>query len=197
VPSQYQPVIAAGSFSRYEQPTIPVGTTAVLRPWALIDAAALAAAYQDPEILRWHSRRADSVDEVTEWIERWRNEWTTESGCNWAVADVHTGSALGRISLTGLDLEEGMANLAYWMVRGARGHGLGTMSVIAASNWAFAEAGFHRIQLEHSTRNARSCRVADKAGFRGEGVRRSAGLHADGWHDMHVHARLSTDRLGE
>jgi ribosomal-protein-alanine N-acetyltransferase len=27
-----------------------------------------------------------------------------------------------------------------------------------------------------------------------EGVRRRAALHADGWHDMHVHALLADDR---
>ncbi|WP_280249364.1 GNAT family N-acetyltransferase [Nocardia abscessus] len=33
-------------------------------------------------------------------------------------------------------------------------------------------------------------RAAVKAGFALEGVERSAALHADGWHDMHVHARI-------
>jgi RimJ/RimL family protein N-acetyltransferase len=59
--------------------------------------------------------------------------------------------------------------------------------------WAFEEAGFHRMGLEHSIGNPASSRVAVKAGFREEGIRRGAGLHADGWHDMHVHARLADD----
>ena len=33
-------------------------------------------------------------------------------------------------------------------------------------------------------------RVAAKAGFTAEGTLRSALLHADGWHDMHLHARV-------
>jgi RimJ/RimL family protein N-acetyltransferase len=63
--------------------------------------------------------------------------------------------------------------------------------VIALCRWAFEKAGFHRIELEHSTANDASCRVAVKAGFHEEGIRRSAALHADGWHDMHVHALLA------
>jgi RimJ/RimL family protein N-acetyltransferase len=35
--------------------------------------------------------------------------------------------------------------------------------------------------------------VAEKAGFAAEGVKRGAGWHADGWHDMHLHARLAID----
>ncbi|MFI7162061.1 GNAT family protein [Rhodococcus erythropolis] len=62
------------------------------------------------------------------------------------------------------------------------------------SEWAFREVGFHRLELEHSIHNPRSCRVATKAGFNEEGVRRGSARHADGWHDMHVHARLRSDQ---
>ena len=50
-----------------------------------------------------------------------------------------------------------------------------------------------RLEVWHSTRNAASCRVAEKAGFVAEGVKRHAVLHVDGWHDMHVHARIAGD----
>ena len=44
----------------------------------------------------------------------------------------------------------------------------------------------------HSTANAASCRVAEKAGFAPEGVLRQSVRHLDGWHDMHLHARVAT-----
>lgn len=42
----------------------------------------------------------------------------------------------------------------------------------------------------HAVRNEASCRVAIKTGFVLEGTKRSAVLHPDGWHDMHLHARV-------
>ena len=54
----------------------------------------------------------------------------------------------------------------------------------------FEHVGLHRIELHHATGNAASCRVADKAGYALEGTMRQRTLHADGWHDMHLHARL-------
>jgi RimJ/RimL family protein N-acetyltransferase len=60
------------------------------------------------------------------------------------------------------------------------------------SRWAFA-FGLHRIEVHHSTRNPASCRVAERAGYPLEGTKRSQALHTDGWHDMHLHARLATD----
>jgi len=194
VPRLVSPAIAAGSLSRTLQPSIPVNAVAMLRPWLPDDAPALAAAYEDPAIQRWHARRADSVDEAGDWIERWRRGWIEESAGHWAVVEPDTGGLLGRVALKGLSLRDGTAVLAYWMVAAARGRGLCAESVASLSSWAFREAGFHRIELEHSMGNAASCRVAVKAGFPEEGIRRGAALHADGWHDMHLHARLSDGR---
>ena len=48
-----------------------------------------------------------------------------------------------------------------------------------------------RLENVHAVENMASCRVADKAGFALEGTLRSAMLHADGWHDMHLHAAIA------
>jgi RimJ/RimL family protein N-acetyltransferase len=45
----------------------------------------------------------------------------------------------------------------------------------------------------HSTANVASCQVAQYAGFAVEGTKRGEGRHVDGWHDMHLHARLDDD----
>lgn len=193
MPNLVAPAIAAGSLSRSAQPSIPVGQTAVLRPWLLTDAAAVEAAFRDPGIQRWHVRRADSTEEAREWIAGWQGGWSDESQLHWALVDHATDALLGRVALKGVDLGDGAAGLAYWMVPAARGRGLCPQAVIALCQWAFDEAQFHRIHLEHSTANQASCRVAVKAGFREEGIRRRAARHADGWHDMHVHSRLADD----
>jgi len=56
--------------------------------------------------------------------------------------------------------------------------------------------GFWRSTHLQSVRragNLPSCRVDIKTGFDFEGVKRRAGLHLDGWHDMHLHARINDD----
>lgn len=171
-----------------------VACEAALRPWRLEDAAATVEAFDGQAIRRWHVNRADSVDEARELITHWQSGWGNESEGNWAIVDAG-GVLLGRIALKDLDLLDARADVAYWMCPASRSRGLCTRAVIALSDWAFGDAGFHRLQLDHSTANPASCRVAAKAGFLDEGIRRSAALHADGWHDMHVHALLRTDLL--
>jgi RimJ/RimL family protein N-acetyltransferase len=86
-----------------------------------------------------------------------------------------------------------VAEVAYWTTRAARGRGVAPRATTALTRWAFDEIGFHRLELMHATANEASCRVAGKAGFALEGTKRSAVLHQDGWHDMHLHARVQGD----
>lgn len=190
MPSLAAPAIPVGALSSAEQPVLPVGGGRLLRPWLPDDAGAVHAAYQDPAIQRWHVRSADSVAEARAWIERWRGSWRSETAGHWAVADEESGALLGRISLKSLDLADGHADVAYWTLPSARGAGVCSGAVVALAGWALGDGGFHRLELQHSTANLASCRVAVRTGFAQEGVRREAALHADGWHDMHLHARV-------
>jgi len=191
VPSSFPPTLPTGSFSASEHPRIAVDETTVLRPWLPDDAAALVEAFDDPAIRQWHVNRADTEDEARELISRWQSGWAAESEFNWAIVGADD-TLLGRLALKGVDLFDAAAEVAYWTCAPARGRGLCTRAVVTLSAWAF-DAGFHRLQLHHSTRNLASCRVATKAGFRAEGTRRGAALHVDGFHDMHAHARLRGD----
>jgi len=196
VPSLTSPVIPAGRFAENAQPAIPAGIGLALRPWCPADAAAVAAAYADPVIQRWHARRVDSEDEARELIMRWNHSWLAETDAHWAVTAGQGGAVLGRMALRSVLLAEGRAECAYWTAPAARGCGVAPRALAALSAWAFREVGFHRLDLLHSVVNIASCRVAAKAGFAAEGVQRSAVRHADGWHDMHVHARISGDEPG-
>jgi RimJ/RimL family protein N-acetyltransferase len=171
------------------QPVLPAAGGLVLRPWEATDVAAFLSAYRDPAIRRWHRRGPDSEDEVREWFDRYRRDWARERGGHWAVTR-GGGAVLGRIALRGFDLDDGTAGCAYWILPEARGAGVAPRALIALTGWAFGRAGFHRLYLDHSTRNDASCRVAVKAGFQLEGTMRSAAVHADGRHDMHLHARI-------
>lgn len=193
MPILVEPSIPEGSLFGIEQPVIEVSRSVSLRPWVNGDAAAVMEIFQDPLIQRWHVKRADSIEEAAGWIGGWQSEWPKESGAHWAVVDSGSDRLLGRIALKNIDLYDGTADLAYWMAASARGYGVCPNSVVALARWAFDEVAFNRLELEHSVDNAASCRVADKAGFQTEGIRRESARHADGWHDMHVHSLLRGD----
>ncbi|MEV6371887.1 GNAT family N-acetyltransferase [Micromonospora musae] len=186
------PAISAGTLSVGPQPLLSAEGGLLLRPWEATDAPVFLAAYRDPEIQRWHTRQPGSEEQVREWFDRYRRDWAQERGAHWAVTR-DGGEVLGRIAMGGFDLDDGVAECAYWVLPAARGAGVAPRALAAVSGWALGEAGFHRLELDHSTRNGASCRVAVKSGFRLEGTKRSDAVHADGRHDMHLHARIRGD----
>jgi RimJ/RimL family protein N-acetyltransferase len=189
VPLLAGPALAPGSLVRQAQPVLTVDEFE-LRPWQAADAAAVVAAYADPDIQRWHARSMAPA-EAGAWIDRWSARWSTETGAGWAIASEFR--LLGQISLRTVDLDHGLGEISYWVVPAARGRRVATRALGALSRWAFEDLGLHRLELLHSIHNPPSCRVAENAGFSLEGIKRGEALHADGWHDMHLHGRLHDD----
>ncbi|MFE1452811.1 GNAT family N-acetyltransferase [Streptomyces olivaceoviridis] len=193
MPFLTSPVLTPGALARVPQPALPAAGGTLLRPWRPEDAPAVHAAFEDPVLRQWHGRSCESAEEAAGWIAQWRGGWADERDAQWAVVDEGTDELLGRVALRRIVLCDGVAEIAYWTVAGARGRGVALSAATALTHWAFEEIGFHRLELMHALANPASCRVAGKAGFALEGTKRSAYLHQDGWHDMHLHARVRGD----
>jgi RimJ/RimL family protein N-acetyltransferase len=186
------PAIPVGTLAAGPQPVLAAGSGLLLRPWKPDDAPAFLAAYQDPEIRHWHTRQPRTEDQVRTWFDQYRQNWLQETGASWAVTH-DSDEVIGRIAIGNVNLDDGVCGCAYWVVPAARGMGVASRALTTLSAWALDEARFHRLYLDHSTRNQASCRVATTAGFRLEGTKRSDAIHSDGRHDMHLHARIRGD----
>ena len=188
MPSLVPSVLAPDALGTGAQPVVTAGGL-VLRPWGAEHIEALLAAYDDPDIRRWHVGWLDRT-EAEEYPTVWAEHYRAGRRVGWAVE--RDAALVGRVALNAGRLADADAAIAYWVMPAARGTGVAPTAVEATAAWAFG-LGFHRLELTHSTANPASCRVADKCGFRLEGIKRQQGLHDDGWHDMHLHARLADD----
>ena len=189
MPRLTSPAIPPGSQRDLTQPVLDADGLR-LRPWQVDDAAVVVSAYADPDIRRWHCRSM-TLDEATAWVTSWAGRWDGETGAGWALE--RDGAVVGQISLRSLDHGDGRSDISYWVLPDARGRGTAAAALTALSTWAFDTLGLHRIEVDHSVDNPASCRVATRAGFRLEGTKRGDALHTDGWHDMHLHARVRGD----
>ncbi len=183
--------LPAGTLRRLSQPRIDIGADLLARPWQLADAAFLRRTFQDPDIQQWHVRRLDSDDEAQEWLDEWPRRWEQESDASWAIARTDTDEAVGQVGFRAIRFGEARAQISYWVARDARGQGAATRAAAAVTEWGMNIVGLQRVGLAHAVSNVASCRVAEGAGFAYEGTLRRYGLHADGWHDMHMHARIA------
>ncbi len=107
------------------------------------------------------------------------------------------GVLVGRVSLTGVEwgaMRSG--SLGYWVAHDHAGRGIVPTAVAMLSEYSFNQ-GLHRLEIAVRPENTSSLRVAQKLGFREEGIRRKY-LYIDGaWRDHQVFA-LTVDepRLG-
>lgn len=191
--SRIPDVVPVGRMARSTQPVLSLPGGLELRPWRLSDADTLVAAGQDPAIRRWNRLVVATPEDARQRIQRMHERWRAECSAIWAIAQPDGGEAVGLIGWGDIDLGGGSAEIVYWLRPAARGAGVAVEATRRVSRWALNELGLHRLRLCHSVANPASCRVADKAGFSLEGTMRSALLHADGWHDEHLHALVQGD----
>ncbi len=185
--------VRAGRLCGQVQPCLTVDEL-VLRPWQSTDAVGVVQAYSDPAIQKWHGRSM-TEDEAHSWVGSWSGRWAAETGASWAI--VENDTLLGRTGFSALDLTAGLGDAAYWVLPAARGRQVAPRALRAATAWMFAEVGLHRVELLHSSANEASCCVAQKAGYLLEGTKREHWLFADGWHDVHLHARVRDGPIRE
>jgi RimJ/RimL family protein N-acetyltransferase len=157
-----------------------------LRPWVPEDLHELVAAANDPEIGRWMPaipypyRRADG--------EAYLRRSTATAGA-FAIVDVER--LVGGIAVSARKWKR--AEVGYWVRADARSRGIGSRALTLVAGWAFAR-GYRRLQLHADVENLASQRVAEKAGFRREGVLR-AWIEQDGVPRDHVmYSLLESDR---
>jgi ribosomal-protein-alanine N-acetyltransferase len=108
------------------------------------------------------------------------------------------GVLVGRVAVTRIEWgAEAGGSLGYWVAESQAGKAIAPIAVALLAEYAFRE-GLHRLEIAVRPENAASVRVAQKLGFREEGVRRQY-LHIDGaWRDHRIFALTETEhRIGE
>jgi RimJ/RimL family protein N-acetyltransferase len=176
--------------------TIPESLTdgrITLRPWREEDADAQLAGFADP-VFRLHSDwatddRAAVVERIRS-VERQRERGTA---IHWAIVGVDDSDVLGEVSLSGIDRRQGRASVGYWLTASARGRGVATRAVGLAARCAFTDLGLARLELTCGPDNAASQAVAERSGFRREGLLRSHLAFQGGRRDSLVYGLLPED----
>ena len=88
-------------------------------------------------------------------------------------------------------------SLGYWLATDAQGHGLVTRATRALTDKVFADYGFERVDLRADVANARSRAVAERLGFRFEGVLPREFWNGLAYVDQAVYALLREEWRGD
>ena len=103
------------------------------------------------------------------------------------------GTLCGIAGLHPIDRANRQSSLGYWIGSGHEGQGLVTMACRAILDEAFGHYGLHRMELRAAVGNTRSQAVAERLGFRREGVVRDAEWLYDHYVDHVIFGLLASE----
>jgi RimJ/RimL family protein N-acetyltransferase len=166
--------------------------TIALVPLAREHLPAVEALFDDPDVLRFTRLPEPPPPGFAEtWLglyERGRRDGTREG---FAVVD--DGEFLGLALAPRIEREARTAELGYIVAPAARGRGVATTALRLLTDWAFEKLGALRLELLVGVENHASKRVAERNGYRLEGVLRSLHFKQGVREDTEIWSRLPGD----
>jgi ribosomal-protein-alanine N-acetyltransferase len=140
-----------------------------LRPWTAGDAAALSAAWGDPEVARFTGVPADRSEAAA-------RRWIEGDGARRAagrsldlVVDVD-GQVAGEVGLVDRPGRPGVAEVGWWIGPAHRGRGLAARAVRLLAGWALGALELSALEAVCDPANPASAAVARRAGFTPDGA---------------------------
>jgi RimJ/RimL family protein N-acetyltransferase len=155
-------------------PDPPLGQGAIaLRPWQEADQEVMVAICSDPDVARF-TRVPEPYSEADAraWLDALPGRLEAGEGVTFAITE-GGGTPVGSIGLRIDPSDRDIAEAGYMVAPAARGRGVATTALRLAARWAMRDLGVARVQLTTHVDNPASQRVAERAGFRREGVLRA------------------------
>jgi RimJ/RimL family protein N-acetyltransferase len=147
----------------------------------------------DPEIVRHTRVPVDPPPgfEAT-WVGRYVQGWRDGSRAGFAILSTE-GAFLGMVGIVDLDLDGREGEIGYMVVEEARGRGVAGRALRLVTDWALDGLGLQRVELLIDVDNPGSVKVAERVGYRRDGLLRSVHLKGGRRADMLVYSLLPGD----
>jgi RimJ/RimL family protein N-acetyltransferase len=177
---------------RHPDPPLTDGVVG-LRPWSERDLAAFVAMHDDPDVARFTPLATPYTEaDGRAWLDAEPGRRLTGDELALAAHEAD-GGAIGSIGLRPDADDRGVVEVGYVVAASARGRGVATRAVRLAVEWVLQEWRPARVQLTTTPDNVASHRVAERAGFRREGVLRAWGRTRGRRVDLVMWSRLPGD----
>jgi RimJ/RimL family protein N-acetyltransferase len=148
---------------------------------------------EDEDVLRFTRVPVPVPDGFAQsWLDAYGAGQADGTRVGFAIVD-EAGEFLGLALAPGIEQEARTAEIGYVVMPSARGRGVASEGLRLITDWAFGERGLERLELRISVANEASKRVAERCGYRREGVLRSAYFKDGLREDTEIWSRLPGD----
>jgi RimJ/RimL family protein N-acetyltransferase len=146
----------------------------------------------DADVARFtYLREPFDPDDAVTWLARYIQGWRDGSCAGFAIVGVADDSFLGFCSLVHINHEGLEAEIGYITAPAARGRGVAGDALALITEWALATLGMKRLELRIDEDNPASLKVAERAGYRSEGLLTSVHLKQGRRSNIHIYARTA------
>ena len=167
----------------------------LLRPLEEADADELHALIEHnrAELAKWMRwAQEHTLEHTRAFIHDSRASESDDSGLQRAI--VAQERIVGVVGLPQIDWENRSGEIGYWLDRAHRGRGIMTSAVAALVDHAFASLNLNRLEIRTDVENAPSRAIAERLGFRYEGIlRQSYRVTDERYSDDAVYSMLASD----
>lgn len=168
-----------------------------LRRYRPDDVAPLYAAVDESRVSigRWmpwchaHYAYADSFT----WVAGRERAWVEGDEYTMLIVDANNDAILGSSGVNQVNLDNGYANLGYWVREGVQRRGIAAAAVRLVARYAFDELRLGRVEIVTDVDNVASRRTAERAGARFEGICRNRLKQWDRWQDAALYGLIPSD----
>jgi RimJ/RimL family protein N-acetyltransferase len=161
-------------------PVVLEGQFVRLEPLTLAHLSALSEVALDPEIWRWTSECAGSVEELRAYVERALSAQRSGSALPFATVARSIGKPIGSTRFANVDLLSGRLEGWTWLGRDWQRTALNTEAKYLMMKHAFETLGVRRVEFKTDALNERSRAAIRRLGAREEGILRKHGVTMSG-----------------
>ncbi|HEX9286272.1 MAG TPA: GNAT family protein [Thermoanaerobaculia bacterium] len=162
-------------------PVVLEGRQVRLEPLTLDHLDALSEVALDPDLWRWTSERAGSIDELRAYVERALAAQQSGSALPFATIARSIGKPVGSTRFANVDLGNGRLEIGWtWLGREWQRTALNTEAKYLMMKHAFETLGVRRVEFKTDVRNERSRAAIRRIGAKEEGTLRKHLVTASG-----------------
>lgn len=152
--------------------------------------------YSDTDLFRFYIgtiKKQGQIETVKSILHNQIKDFEKARMYTWTIADLETGTALGRIHLSNFECNHKIANIGYFLARDYWKKGIISACIQPVIEFGFSQLELERIYTTVHPDNIGSWKALEKNGFIREGLLRHCFNLNSGLSDCYMYSRLSTD----
>lgn len=146
-----------------------------------------------PDVIPYYGVQYDSFDATKAQMEFYDNLWSEKTGCWWKIVDKATGESVGACGMNAYNATHERAEIGYWLLPEHWKKGIMAEVIPVMIDHLFAAWKLHRLEAVVEEGNDTSNKLAEKMGFRFEGVMRECEIKQGKRISLSMYSRLRTD----